>query len=58
MADRGPAFVSDSPARDLIADWLHDPDWGAGMLDIIADTLAAIGRDIADKARKPTWDRH
>ena len=48
---------ADPRALDAIARMLRDPEWGAGMLEDIADIVAATGRDL-DGDGSPTWDRH
>lgn len=47
----------DRYALDQIAHWLRDPEWGVGMLEDIAETVAATGRDLAGSTVS-TWVRH
>ena len=58
--------MTDDAALDLIAHWLRDPEWGVGMLEDVAEVVAATGRDIAhqpdpEDPTSPglaTWPRH
>lgn len=46
-------------ALDEIAEMLRDPDWGAGMLEDIADIVRRTGRSVENYPdERPTWGRH
>lgn len=47
--------LPDAHALDRIA--LRDPDWGVGILEDIAEIVAATGRTV-DGDGRPTWERH
>lgn len=49
--------MTDAQALDDIAEMLCDPDWGVGMLEDIAQIVAATGRDVEGDGES-TWDRH
>lgn len=51
-------LTPDHVALDNIALILRDPDWGAGMLEDIAEIVAHTGRDLSNADEVPTWDRH
>jgi hypothetical protein len=53
-SDLGP---HDGRALDAIAHMLRDPDWGAGMLEDIAELVTGTGRSTTG-TDEPTWDRH
>ncbi len=48
----------DAVALDTIAAILRDPEWGAGMLEDIADVVASTGRSLANASGEATWARH
>ncbi|MDQ6796452.1 MAG: hypothetical protein M3011_00265, partial [Actinomycetota bacterium] len=48
--------MTDTAALDAIAHMLSDPDWGAGMLEDIAELVNRTGR--STEGDEPTWDRH
>ena len=55
--------MDDTKALDLICNMLRHPEWGVGMLEDIAELVAATGRDVEtqyDKDGEPidTWARH
>jgi hypothetical protein len=54
-----PEGYRDMAALDQIAEILRDPEWGAGMLEDIAQIINATGRVTEDYADgRPTWLRH
>lgn len=51
--------LGDTAAIEVIAEWLRDPEWGAGMLEDIADTIRRTGRSVEDYPDgRATWPRH
>lgn len=58
--------MTDADALDQICHWLRDPDWGVGMLEDIAATVEATGRDCTPLPDPDdptgeglaTWPRH
>lgn len=54
-----PEPLADHAALDLIQEWLRDPEWGVGMLEDIAETVARTGRSTESYPDdRPTWSRH
>jgi hypothetical protein len=50
---------ADKDALDQIQHILRDPQWGAGMLEDIAEILQRTGRSTDNLPDdEPTWDRH
>ena len=50
---------TDAQALDAIQEMLRDPEYGAGMLEDIAELVKGTGRTVANYPdNRPTWLRH
>jgi hypothetical protein len=50
--------MTESEALDAITRIFRDPQWGVGMLEDIAETVASTGRNLESPNEDSTCERH